>query len=184
MTTFVEVSKTEQTVVLILESVLVCSWNTTLLMKSFEGRSFTSYVPVCVLTSNRISQRGDANLLFGINFAENCMEMKQIGLREGAHFPRPSPDLRCDQSKEIPKRNYEINKTHGSQNNSGFKGVPGTRAPAPFGPNSFIFMQFSAKNWELAPPPPGKSWISHCRRVTTLDRSNRRPSQQFIYTNT
>ena len=46
-------------------------------------------------------------------------------------------------------------------------GAPGTRAP-PGGPNSFIFMQFSAKNWKIiallgvGAPPWGKSWIRHC----------------------
>ena len=38
------------------------------------------------------------------------------------------------------------------------KGVPGT---PPRGPNSFIFMQFSAEKWELARPSE-KSWICHC----------------------
>ena len=42
------------------------------------------------------------------------------------------------------------------------------RAPLPGGPNSFIFMQFSAKNWKIiallgvGAPPWGKSWIRHC----------------------
>ena len=31
---------------------------------------------------------GGANLLFGINFAENCMKMKEIGLK-GARLLRP-----------------------------------------------------------------------------------------------
>ena len=40
------------------------------------------------------------------------------------------------------------------------RGAPGTRAP-PGGPNSFIFMQFSAKNWKIIAllgvgAPPGK----------------------------
>ena len=45
------------------------------------------------------------------------------------------------------------------------RAAPGT---LPGVPNSFIFMQFGRKNrlahplWELAPPPPGKSWIHHC----------------------
>ena len=43
-------------------------------------------------------------------------------------------------------------------------GAPGTRAP-PGGPNSFIFMQFSAQMWKIiailgvGAPPWGKSWI-------------------------
>ena len=46
-------------------------------------------------------------------------------------------------------------------------GAPGTRAPPPGGPNSFIFMQFSAKMWKIiailgvGAPPWGKSWIRH-----------------------
>ena len=45
------------------------------------------------------------------------------------------------------------------------RGAPGTRAPP--GPNSFIFMQFSAKIWKViailrvGAPPWGKSWIRH-----------------------
>ena len=41
-------------------------------------------------------------------------------------------------------------------------GAPGTRAPPPRGPNSFIFMQFSAKMWKIiailgvGAPPLGK----------------------------
>ena len=41
------------------------------------------------------------------------------------------------------------------------------RAPPPGGPNSFIFMQFSAKMWKIiailgvGAPPWGKSWIRH-----------------------
>ena len=31
----------------------------------------------------RQPKRGDANLLFGIIFAENCTKMKKIGLRRG-----------------------------------------------------------------------------------------------------
>ena len=53
-------------------------------------------------------------------------------------------------------------------------GAPGMRAP-PGGPNSFIFMQFSAKMWKIiailgvgAPPPWGKSWIRHCKEVRFL----------------
>ena len=40
--------------------------------------------------------------------------------------------------------------------------------PPPGGPNSFIFMQFSAKMWKIiailgvGAPPWGKSWIRHC----------------------
>ena len=40
-------------------------------------------------------------------------------------------------------------------------------ARPPWGPNSFIFMQFSAKNWKIiellgvGAPPWGKSWIRH-----------------------
>ena len=50
-------------------------------------------------------------------------------------------------------------------NIGGSKGAPGTRAP--WGPNSFIFMQ-SAKNLQSNPnlgvgaPIWGKSWIRHC----------------------
>ena len=46
------------------------------------------------------------------------------------------------------------------------RGAPGTCAP-PGGPNSFIFMQFSAKIWKIiailgvGAPPWGKSWIRH-----------------------
>ena len=46
------------------------------------------------------------------------------------------------------------------------RGVPGMHIP-PGGPNSFIFMQFSAKNWKIivilgvGAPPWGKSWIRH-----------------------
>ena len=32
---------------------------------------------------------GGANLLFSIIFVENCMKMKQIGLREGMRVPVP-----------------------------------------------------------------------------------------------
>ena len=45
--------------------------------------------------------------------------------------------------------------------------IQGERPP-PRGPNSFIFMQFSAKNWKILAilgvgvPPWGKSWIPHC----------------------
>ena len=54
----------------------------------------------------------------------------------------------------------------------------GARDARPPSPNSFIFMQFSAKNlqnnrlahplWELS-PPSGKSWIRHCSRWMTSD---------------
>ena len=49
--------------------------------------------------------------------------------------------------------------------------APGTRGPR--GPNSFIFMQFSAKIWKIiailgvGAPPWGKSWICHCSRMRT-----------------
>ena len=45
----------------------------------------------------------------------------------------------------------------------------GARDAPPGGPNSFIFMQFSAKIWKIiailgvSTPPWGKSWIRHCR---------------------
>ena len=54
-------------------------------------------------------------------------------------------------------------------------GAPGTRAP-PGGPNSFIFMQFSAKMWKIiailgvGAPPWGKSWIRHWRQSLKHDR--------------
>ena len=49
----------------------------------------------------------------------------------------------------------------------GSKGGRQGRAPPPGGPNSFIFMQFSANNWKIiaflgvGAPPWGKSWIRH-----------------------
>ena len=49
----------------------------------------------------------------------------------------------------------------------GSKGGHQGRAPPPGGPNSFIFMQFSAKIWKIiailrvGAPPWGKSWIRH-----------------------
>ena len=42
----------------------------------------------------------------------------------------------------------------------GSKGALGTR-PLPGGQNSFIFMQFLAKNLRVV-APSGKSWIRHC----------------------
>ena len=46
------------------------------------------------------------------------------------------------------------------------------------GPNSFIFMQFSAKNWQnntnlgIDAPPSGKSWIHHCTCKSTVNKLN------------
>ena len=51
------------------------------------------------------------------------------------------------------------------------RGAPGTRPP---GPNSLIFMQFSAKklqnnyNLGFGAPPSGKSWIRHCGRICQI----------------
>ena len=62
------------------------------------------------------------------------------------------------------------------------RGVPGMRPPGRV-PNSFIFLQFSAKNLqnnrlahqlrELA-PPLRKSWIRHCYRVFSAKNNPRK----------
>ena len=107
------------------------------------------------------------------------MEMKQVGLRGGARFPRPLPQI-CVviNRKKFRKETMKSIKPMVHRIIAASRGRQG-RASIPFGPNSFIFMQFSLKNWELA-PPSGKSWIRHCRRVRTQDGSDRCLSQQLI----
>ena len=51
------------------------------------------------------------------------------------------------------------------------RGRQGRAPPLPGGPNSFIFMQFSAKNQKnnrflgVGAPSWGKSWIRHCNHT-------------------
>ena len=105
------------------------------------------------------------------------MKMKQIGLRGST---RDALDRRKLQKET------EINKAHGSQNNSGFKGAPGTLAPIPLGPNSFIFVRFATTilqiiNWctplpELEPPlgNPGSATVAAANTQT-------RPSEVYLW---